>query len=264
MRECQEKLPSFLFTTNIIPPDRVQIFDAFLFSGGAFRSSAGCLRPKVSLLVVVFSFLPSFYTFSDEFRVRLQQKGTFPAVSQHVLCIKLQSAGARVVSKRYLNASKQGKERALKLGARHSWSRSSVARGRRKEQGVLGGNQNLVLTDPVECFYCVRARVYLSVCVCVCCYSADFLRLLVLVYAADFAGIVKSARSRFTPLANRILSSRRLYTPLSSTALLLARYYRPDTLRQVCDVLVAALGAQLLQRLVQGQQVVPVQPARPL
>lgn len=78
---------------------------------------------------------------------------------------------------------------------------------------------------------------------------------------------MKSARSRVTPLANHVLSSRRPHAPLassSSTALLLARYYRPDTLRQVRDVLVAALGAQLLQRLVQAQQVVPVQPARTL
>lgn len=116
------------------------------------------------------------------------------------------------------------------------------------------------------------ARVSVSVCVSVynvCCYSADFLSLLVLVYAADFPGIAKSARRRVTPLANSILSSRRPDAPLapsssSSTAPLLARYYRPDALRQVRDVLVAALGAQLLQRLVQGQQVVPVQPARPL
>lgn len=104
-----------------------------------------------------------------------------------------------------------------------------------------------------------------------CCYSADFFSLLVLVYAAGFPGITKSARRRVTPLANSILSSRRPDGPLapsssssSSTAPLLARYYRPDTLRQVRDVLVAALGAQLLQRLVQGQQVVSVQPARPL
>lgn len=126
-----------------------------------------------------------------------------------------------------------------------------------------------MLTDPVECFYCVCARVCISVCVCICvcvcvCGSTDFLGLLVLVYA-DFLGIVKSARSRVTPLANHVLSSRRPHASLaSSTALLLARYYRPDTLRQVRDVLVAALGAQLLQRLVQAQQVVPVQPARPL
>lgn len=119
----------------------------------------------------------------------------------------------------------------------------------------------------------MRARVCVCVCVClcvhVCCYSADFLSLLVLVHAADFPGIAKSARRRVTPLANSILSSRRPDGPLvpsssSSTAPLLARYYRPDALRQVRDVLVAALGAQLLQRPVQGQQVVPVQPARPL
>lgn len=115
---------------------------------------------------------------------------------------------------------------------------------------------------------CARVSVCVSVSVYnVCCYSADFLSLLVLVYAADFPGIAKSARRRVTPLANSSLSSRRPDAPLapsSSTAPLLARYYRPDALRQVRDVLVAALGAQLLQRLVQGQQVVPVQPARPL
>lgn len=43
-------------------------------------------------------------------------------VFQHVLCIKLQSAGARVVSKRYPDALEQGKERAFKLGARSSCS----------------------------------------------------------------------------------------------------------------------------------------------
>lgn len=108
------------------------------------------------------------------------------------------------------------------------------------------------------------ARVCISVCASVC-VSTDFLGLLVLVYAADFLGIVKSARSRVTSLANHVLSSRRPHASLASpTALLLARYYRPDTLRQVRDVLVAALGAQFLQRLVQAQQVVPVQPARPL
>lgn len=107
-------------------------------------------------------------------------------------------------------------------------------------------------------------------CVCVrvsvCCYSADFLSLLVLVYAADFPGIVKSARSRIAPLANHILSSLRLDASFasSSTALLFARHNRSDTLRQVRDVLVAALGAQLLQCLVQAQQVVTVQPARSL
>lgn len=118
---------------------------------------------------------------------------------------------------------------------------------------------------------CARVSVSLCVCLCVyvCCYSADFLSLLVQVYAADFPGIAKSARRRVTPLANSILSSSRPDGPLapsssSSTAPLLARYYRPDALRQVRDVLIAALGAQLLQRLVQGQQVVPVQPARPL
>lgn len=61
MRECQEKLPSFLFTTNIIPPDRVQIFDTFLFSGGAFHSSAGCLHSKLFLLH--FCLFPSFLLF---------------------------------------------------------------------------------------------------------------------------------------------------------------------------------------------------------
>lgn len=102
-----------------------------------------------------------------------------------------------------------------------------------------------MLTDPVECFYCVCVCVSLCVHLCVC-VSTDFLGLLVLVYAADFL-----ARSRVTPLANHIISSRRPHASLaSSTALLLARYYRPDTLRQVRDVLVAALGAQLLQRLV--------------
>lgn len=119
---------------------------------------------------------------------------------------------------------------------------------------------------------CVRVCLCVCVCLCVyvCCYSADFLSLLVQVYAADFPGIAKSARRRVTPLANSILSSSRPDGPLapssssSSTAPLLARYYRPDALRQVRDVLIAALGAQLLQRLVQGQQVVPVQTARPL
>lgn len=113
----------------------------------------------------------------------------------------------------------------------------------------------------------MRACVCVCLCLCVyvCCYSADFLSLLVLVYAADFPGIAKSARRRVTPLANSILSSPDApLAPSSSTAPLLARYYRPDALRQVRYVLVAALGAQLLQRLVQGQQVVPVQPARPL
>lgn len=171
------------------------------------------------------------------------------------------------------NYSQQAHASCLK-GIPTRWSKaknelSSSARGtlapkQKKEQGVLGGNQNLVLTDPVECFYCVCVCVSLCVCICVC-VSTDFLGLLVLVYVADFLGIVKSARSRVNPLANHVLSSRRHPASLaSSTALLLARYYRPDTLRQVRDVLVAALGAQLLQRLVQAQQVVPVQPARPL
>lgn len=64
MCECQEKLPSFLFTTNIIPPDRVQIFDTFLFSGGAFRSSAGCLRPNVLLLLLLLVFSFTFLLFT--------------------------------------------------------------------------------------------------------------------------------------------------------------------------------------------------------
>lgn len=103
------------------------------------------------------------------------------------------------------------------------------------------------------------------VCVCVCCYSADFLSLLVLVYAADFPGIVKSARSHIAPLANHIFSRLHLDASLiPSTAPLFASHYRPDTLRQVRDVLIAALGAQLLQRFVQAQQVVTIQPARSL
>lgn len=120
-----------------------------------------------------------------------------------------------------------------------------------------------MLTDSVECLYCVRSYVCVCVCACVCCYSADFLSLLILVYATDFPGIVKSARSCVTPLANRIFRSRRLDASLVSTAPLLASYYRPNTLRQVRDVLVAALRAELLQRLVQSQQIVTIQPARP-
>lgn len=102
--------------------------------------------------------------------------------------------------------------------------------------------------------------------VCVCCYSADFLSLLVLVYAADFPGIVKRARSRIAPLANHISSSLHHLDAslIPSTALSFMSHYRPDTLRQVRDVLIAALGAQLLQRFVQAQQVVTIQPARPL
>jgi hypothetical protein len=94
----------------------------------------------------------------------------------------------------------------------------------------------------------------------------DFLSLLVLVYAADFPRISKSARNGVAPLADHIIRSLHLDASLAhfSTALLLARHNRPDTLRQVRDVLVSALGAQLLQRLVQAQKVVAIQPARPL
>lgn len=52
------------------------------------------------------------------------EEAPFPVVVQHVLCTKLQSAGARVVSKRYPDALKQGKERALELGARYSCSKA--------------------------------------------------------------------------------------------------------------------------------------------
>lgn len=121
----KKKLPSFLFTTNNIPPDRVQIFDTFLFSGGAFRSSAGCLRPNASslLLFLPYSFFPSFLLFTTStmtFGLGARKRASFPVVVQHVLCTTLQSAGARVVSKRYRDALEQGKERVLKLGARYS------------------------------------------------------------------------------------------------------------------------------------------------
>ena len=135
MRECQEKLPSFLFTTNIIPPDRAQIFDTFLFSGGAFRSSAGCLRPNIfSLLSTVFLLASFFQNFSDDFRGRGLGKGPLLVVIQHVLCTKLQSAGARVVSKRYPDALKRGKERAPELCARHSCSGNSIECPKRKKR----------------------------------------------------------------------------------------------------------------------------------
>lgn len=78
MCECQEKLPSFLFTTNIIPPDRVQIFDTFLFSGGAFRSSAGCLRPNISLLFLPLFFLPSFLLFTTSMMIFGFESGKRP------------------------------------------------------------------------------------------------------------------------------------------------------------------------------------------
>lgn len=96
---------------------------------------------------------------------------------------------------------------------------------------------------------CVYVCVYLcaSVCVlpCVCldCFSNGLLSLLLLVYATDFPEIMKSARSCVTPLTNSILSSRTLDTSLASATFLLARYYRPDTLRQIRDVLIATLGA---------------------
>lgn len=129
MRDCQKKLPSFLFTTNIIPPDRVQIFDTFLFSGGAFRSSAGCLHPHVfSSFSSFLPFIPSFKYYDDS-GSWAGRCPIFSWSSQHVLCTKLKSADARVVSKRYSDALKQGKERAPKLGARHSCSGNSIARG---------------------------------------------------------------------------------------------------------------------------------------
>lgn len=77
------------------------------------------------LLFFFFSiiFFPSFLLFTTStmtFGFWGQEEASFPVVVQHVLCTKLQSAGARVVSKRYRDALEQGKERAIKLGARYS------------------------------------------------------------------------------------------------------------------------------------------------
>lgn len=76
------------------------------------------------LFFFFFSIFPSFLLFTTStmtFGLGARKRpASFPVVVQHVLCTKLQSAGARVVSKRYRDALEQGKERVFKLGARYS------------------------------------------------------------------------------------------------------------------------------------------------
>lgn len=88
-------------------------------------------------------------------------------------------------------------------------------------------------------------------------FSEGLLRLLLLVDAADLLKFVPRSRSLV------VVDSSSSSTGLAAHFLpfLLPRYYRPHPLRKVRDVLVAALGTQLPQGVVQAEQVRAVEPA---
>jgi hypothetical protein len=117
---------------RLYPLDRVQIFDTFLFSGRSF-SFFGWLSFVLtffSLFITLFTlFLSSFISTSFLMNLGFEGRGVAdsPDVVPHVLCTKLQSAGASAVSMRHTDALKQGKERAIDLGAQHSYSVYSIA-----------------------------------------------------------------------------------------------------------------------------------------
>jgi hypothetical protein len=94
--------------------------------------------------------------------------------------------------------------------------------------------------------------------------SRSLLCLFLLIYAADLSEVVMLLMMLLLSPQHR----RRLVRPgllarrLPPLLLLLARRDRPEPVRQVRDVLVAALRAQLVQRRLQAPQVVPVRAAR--
>lgn len=94
--------------------------------------------------------------------------------------------------------------------------------------------------------------------------SCSLLRLLLLAHTANSPELMTGSSSILPalPTNNTVDSApvRRRHRRLA----LLAGHDRPHAARQVRDVLVPALGAQLPQGLLQAQQVVHVGPARPL
>lgn len=89
---------------------------------------------------------------------------------------------------------------------------------------------------------------------------AGFLRLLLLVHTADPPELVASSSSLVALLADHTADGTAVPCPRLA---LFASYDRPHAVRQVGDVLIATLRAQLVQCLVKVQEVVTVQSARP-